>query len=78
MTTSRFSVMAPPAKVAKGVKSKDLRMFFGPGGSQPKSVPAVQVSRARFHLYSKANRSQKNLKSGLTQDEKRYVESLAA
>ena len=28
--------MAP--KVVKGAKSNDLRMFFGPGGSQPKQV----------------------------------------
>ena len=31
-------------KVVKGVKSNDLCMFFGPGGSQPKPVPAVQKS----------------------------------
>jgi hypothetical protein len=30
--------MASSAKVAEGIKSNDLRMFFGPGGSQPKPV----------------------------------------
>ena len=34
--------MAPTWKVVKGVKSNDLCMFFGPGGSQPNPVPAVQ------------------------------------
>ena len=44
--------MAPPAKAAKGVKSNDLRMFFGPGGSQPKPIPAA-VSEARlYHSHS--------------------------
>ena len=57
---SSSSFMAPSAKGAqtvKGVKSNDLRMFFGPGGSQPKPVPAAtssQVSAKRvFHSYSK-------------------------
>ena len=45
--------MAP--KVVKGVKSNDLRMFFGPGGSQPKSVPAVQVSGARVSVVPQVN-----------------------
>jgi hypothetical protein len=36
-----------PPKVVKGAKSNDLRMFFGPGGSQPKQVPAVQVSEVQ-------------------------------
>lgn len=56
--------MAPSKKVAKttkDAKGSDLRMFFGPGGSQPKPVPVAtssQVSahhrRARrvFHLYT--------------------------
>ena len=69
--------MAP--KVVKGAKSTDLRMFFGPGGSQPKNVPAVQVGEARYaHLYSKLTSLTLQKKSGLTQDEKRYVESLVA
>ena len=40
--------MAPSAKVAKtakGVKSNDLRMFFGPSGSQPKPIPAATLSQ---------------------------------
>ena len=48
--------MAPSAKVAKGVKSNDLRMFFGPGGSKPKHVPAVQVGEARFSIVLQVNR----------------------
>ena len=46
-----------PAKVAKGGKPNDLRMFFGPGGSQPKHVPAVQVSEARFSFVLQVNPS---------------------
>ena len=69
--------MAPSAKVAKGVKSNDLRMFFGPGGSQPKNIPAVQVSVSEARFFQ-VDRFESQKKSGLTQDEKRYVESLAA
>ena len=36
---------------AKGVKSNDLRMFFGPGGSQPKLIPAA-VSEAQFFSFA--------------------------
>ena len=43
--------MAP--KVVKGAKSNDLRMFFGPGGSQPKQVAAVQVSGVRVSFVLK-------------------------
>ena len=50
------SPMAPSAKVtkaAKVVKGNDLRMFFGPGGSQPKPIPvatASQVSTYHTHM----------------------------
>ena len=71
--TPGFSqAMAP--KVVKGVKSNDLRMFFGPGGSQPKPVPAVQVSGARVSFVLQVDLELQK-KSG-TQDDNRYVESL--
>jgi hypothetical protein len=47
--------MAPSAKAAKGVKSNDLRMFFGPGGSKPKPVPAPQASAAQFSFVFHVN-----------------------
>ncbi|KAJ3513370.1 hypothetical protein NLJ89_g2988 [Agrocybe chaxingu] len=58
--------MAPSTKTAKLGKSinggKDLRMFFGPGGSQPKAVPkatvmglGVELSEARTKCFSESH-----------------------